>query len=178
MSRYEKIIDEICIMILMRKEYIVVRIDAAPDNSPQVLVSLADPKDVRGREHQAPSMPMFGGFGSMDDLMKNLNKIIASQMMSGFTTTLKLSIKEYEDSGIKVGDKIYLDIIKPELIESNELRLSPEQMQSYEEVMSILADLGIKPSEWASKRNDILDMINKGVPAKEIADTIARSLKR
>lgn len=162
---------------MMRKEYIVVRIDAAPDNSPQVLVSLADPKDMRGRD-QPPVMPMFGGFGSMDDLMKNLNKIIASQMMSGFTTTLKLSIKEYEDSGIKVGDKIYLDIIKPELIESNELRLSPEQMQKYEEVMSILADLGIKPSEWASKRNDILAMINKGVPAKEIADTIARSLKR
>ncbi len=161
----------------MRKEYIVVRIDAAPDGSPQVLVSLADPKDVRDKS-QPSSMPMFGTFGSMDDLMKNLNKIIASQMMSSFTTTLKLSIKEYEESGIKVGDKIYLDIIKPDLIQSNELVLSPEQMQKYEQVMSILADYGIKPSEWSSKRDEILAMINKGVPPKEIADTIVRRLKK
>ncbi|MEM3002999.1 MAG: hypothetical protein QXK74_03755 [Candidatus Nitrosocaldaceae archaeon] len=158
----------------MRKEYIVIRIDAAPDNSPQVLVSLAEPKDVR--EKQPTTIPMFGGFGSMDDLMKNLNKIITSQMMSSFTTTLKLSIKEYEDSGIKVGDKIYLDIIKPDIL-SNEIILNAEQMQKYEEVMSILTDLGVKPNEWASKRNDIVEMINRGLSAKEIADAIAKSLK-
>ncbi len=124
-----------------------------------------------------PAVPIFGSFGSIDDFMKNFSKIIASQMMSGFTTTLKLSIKEYEDSGIRVGDKIYLDIIKPDILgQTNELLLSPEQMQKYEEVLSILADAGIKPSEWSSKRNDILSMINKGMSAKEIADIIIKSL--
>ena len=41
-------------------------------------------------------------------------KQFAGQMMGGFTTTVKMSIKEYEDSGIKIGDKIYIDITKPE----------------------------------------------------------------
>lgn len=97
----------------MRKEFVVVRIDSAPDGSPQVLISLADPKDVRDRGQGQFGNPM-GGFGSMEDMMKNINKMFAGQMMGNFTTTLKLSIKEYQDSGIKIGDKIYIDISKPE----------------------------------------------------------------
>jgi len=46
--------------------------------------------------------------------MKNMNKMFAGQMMGSFTTTLKMSIKEYQDSGINIGDKIYIDITKPE----------------------------------------------------------------
>jgi len=110
--------------------------------------------------------------------MKNINKVFASQMMGSFTTTLKLSIKEYEDSGIKVGDKIYIDVIKPEQERvSNELVLSPDQMQKYENVVSMLSDAGVGPSEWSSMRNEILSMINKGVPAKEITDTVIRNVK-
>jgi len=163
----------------MRKEYIVVRIDAAPDGSPQVLVSLSDPKDVRERGQASFGGPQtMGAFGSMEDLMKNINKIFASQLMGGFTTTLKLSIKEYEDSGIKVGDKIYIDVIKPDALSApSELVLSPDQMQKYEIVVGMLSDAGIGPSEWSAKRNEILAMINKGVPAKEIVDTIIRNLK-
>ncbi|MEM2759782.1 MAG: hypothetical protein QXU32_05850 [Nitrososphaerales archaeon] len=163
----------------MRKEYIVVRIDAAPDGSPQVLVSLSDPKDVRDRGQGSFGGPQaISSFGSMEDLMKNINKIFASQLMGSFTTTLKLSIKEYEDSGIKVGDKIYLDIIKPEGERvTNELVLSPDQMQKYENVVAVLSDAGIGPSEWSSLRNEILSMINKGVPPREIADTVIRKIK-
>ena len=99
----------------MRKEFVVVRIDTAPDGSPQVLVSLADPKDAMDRsQRQFGGSESMGGFGSMDDLMKNMNKIFGGQMMVGFTTTVKMSIREYEDSGIKIGDKIYIDITKPE----------------------------------------------------------------
>ena len=163
----------------MRKEYVVVRIDAAPDGTPQVLVSLSDPKDVRDRgQGQFGGSQMMGAFGSMEDLMKNVNKIFTSQLMGGFTTTLKFTIKEYEDSGIKVGDKIYLDIIKPDAFAtSNEVVLSPDHMQKYETVVSMLSDAGIGPSEWSSRRNEILAMINKGVPPKEIADTVIRNLK-
>ncbi|MFQ5920850.1 MAG: hypothetical protein ACE5JV_02410 [Nitrososphaerales archaeon] len=167
----------------MRKEYVIVRIDAAPDGSPQVLVSLSDPKDVRerGQAGGGPfggAPPVVGGMGSMEDMMKNINKIFASQMMGSFTTTIKLSIKEYEDSGLKVGDKIHLDIIKPDAISaSNELLLSADQMQKYEAVVGILSDAGIGPSEWSQRRNEILAMINKGVPPKEIADTIIRNLR-
>ena len=83
----------------MRKEFVVVSIDAAPDGSPQVLVSLADPKDVRDRgQGQFGGPQMMGSFGSMEDLMRNINKVFAGQTVGSFTTTLKLSIKEYEDS--------------------------------------------------------------------------------
>ena len=99
----------------MRKEFVVVRIDTAPDGSPQVLVSLADPRDTMDRsQSQFGGSQFTGGFGSMDDLMRNMNKIFAGQMMGSFTTTIKMSIKEYEDYGIKIGDKIYIDITKPE----------------------------------------------------------------
>lgn len=98
----------------MRKEYVVVRIDAAPDGSPQVLVSLSDPKDVRERGQGQFNSPQMMGAGSMEDLMRNINKMFSNQMMGSFTTTLKFSIKEYEESGIKVGDKIYIDVTKPD----------------------------------------------------------------
>ena len=165
--------------LAMRKEYVAVRIDAAPDGTPQVLVSLSDPKDVRDRgQGQFGGPQMMGAFGSMEDMMKNINKIFTSQLMGGFTTTLKLTIKEYEDSGIKVGDKIYLDIIKPDAYAtSSEVVLSPDHMQKYETVVSMLSDAGIGPSEWSSRRNEILAMINKGVPPKEIADTVIRNVK-
>ena len=163
----------------MRKEYVVVRIDAAPDGSPHVLVALSDPKDVKDRGQGRSGGPqMMGNFGSMEDMMKNINKIFTSQMMGGFTTTLKLNIKEYDNSGIKVGDKIYLDMIKPESeIISNELILSPDQMQKYVSVISMLSDVGIGPSEWSFMRNEILIMINNGVPLNEIADTVQRKIK-
>ncbi len=163
----------------MRKEYVVVRIDAAPDGSPQVMIALAEPKDVKGRgQGQFGGPQMMGSFGSMEDMMKNINKIFTNQVMGGFTTTLKFSIKEYDDSGIRVGDKIYLDVIKPtgERM-SNELVLSPDQMQKYEGIVSVLSDLGIGPSEWSSMRDEILSMINKGVPVQEIADTVKRKIR-
>ncbi|MCS6767896.1 MAG: hypothetical protein RMJ59_01685 [Candidatus Nitrosocaldus sp.] len=157
----------------MRKEYIVVRIDAAPDGSPYVFVSLAEPRDIKEKGQSPVGMQVVSNFTSFEDLMKNLNRMIASQLMGGFTTTLKLSIREYEESGIKVGDKIYLDIIKPEIMAGNELLLSQEQMQKYEMVLSILSERGIGPSVWATRRHEILAMINKGLSAQEIADAIS-----
>lgn len=99
----------------MRKEYIVVRIDAAPDGSPYIFVSLIEPKDMKEKPQNPFGVQVISNFTSLEDLMKNINRMIASQMVGGFTTTLKLSMKEYEESGIKVGDKIYLDIIKPDI---------------------------------------------------------------
>ncbi|MEM1941652.1 MAG: hypothetical protein QW572_00775 [Candidatus Nitrosocaldus sp.] len=160
----------------MRKEYIVVRIDAAPDGSPYIFVSLAEPRDIKEKGQSPFGVQVVSNFTSFEDLMKNLNKMITSQLMGGFTTTLKLSIREYEESGIKVGDKIYLDIIKPDIIAGNELLLSQEQMQKYEMVLSILSERGIGPSVWATRRNEILTMINKGLSAEEIANTIIKEI--
>ena len=63
---------------IMKKEYIVTRIDASPDGSPYVIISLSTSKDFK--EQTTPASP-FGaggvmGFTNMDDMVKNLNKML------------------------------------------------------------------------------------------------------
>ena len=99
------------------------RIDAAPDGSPYVLVSLSLAKDMK--EGSQPSSQLGSnvmGFSNMDDMMKNLNKMIAGGgmgMMGGGapgTTSLKLDMHEYKQLGLSVGDKVNLDISKVEAL--------------------------------------------------------------
>jgi len=102
----------------MKKEYIVVRIEGAPDGSPYVIVSLSSSKDFR--EQQGPPMSPFGaggvmGFTSMDDMMKNLNKMLAGGFgQSGGITSIKLDMHEYKELNLAVGDKVYLELTKAE----------------------------------------------------------------
>ena len=62
------------------------------------------------------------GFSNMDDMMKNLNKMIAGGgmgMMGGGapgTTSIKLDMHEYKQLGLSVGDKVNLDISKAEAL--------------------------------------------------------------
>lgn len=104
----------------MRREFIVARIEASQDGSPYVYVTFNDPKEYKPDK---PSMNPFGQgtatFSSMDDLMKNMPKIMASfpGIGGGMTTespTIKLSMREYQDMGIKVGDKVHIEIQKTE----------------------------------------------------------------
>jgi hypothetical protein len=101
----------------MKKEYIVVRIDASPDGSPYVIVSLSTSKDFR--EQSTPMSP-FGaggvmGFTNMDDMMKNLNKMLSGGMgQAGSTTSIKLDMHEYKELNLAVGDKVYLEMSKAE----------------------------------------------------------------
>ena len=102
----------------MRKEYVVMRIDAAPDGSPYVVVSLSLAKDMKEGNH--PPSP-FGsnvmGFTNMDDMMKNLNKMMAGGMggMGGpGNTSIKLEMHEYKELNLSVGDKVFLDMSKAE----------------------------------------------------------------
>lgn len=104
----------------MKKEYVVVRIDAAPDAAPYVLVSLQPTKDFK--ESQGfPQSPYGGsgvmGFTNMDDMMKSLNKMLGGGggfgMPTGLTS-MKLDMREYKELGLAVGDKVYLEISKAE----------------------------------------------------------------
>ncbi|MEM3737028.1 MAG: hypothetical protein QXJ75_02910 [Candidatus Bathyarchaeia archaeon] len=99
----------------MKKEYVVTEITAAPDGAPYVLVSLREPGDMRDRQY-----PAFGTqvstFRSMDELIRNLGRVLSTQMMSGFATIIKLGLSEYEKLDIKVGDRVALDINKVELV--------------------------------------------------------------
>lgn len=101
----------------MKKEFIVTRIDASPDGAPYVIISLSTSKDFR---EQSNPMSPFGsggvmGFTNMDDMVKNLNKMLSGGMgQPGNVTSIKLDIHEYKELNLAVGDKVHLDITKPE----------------------------------------------------------------
>lgn len=103
----------------MKKEFVVRSIDAAPDGAPYVVISLSSVKDLK--EGTTPT-PQFGGpkvmgFTSVNDMMKDLNKMFAGMgglgMQSG-VTQLKLEMHEYKEMGLSVGDKVYLELTKEE----------------------------------------------------------------
>ena len=101
----------------MRKEYVVVRIDAAPDAAPYVVVSLSSKKDMQ--EKDGPLSSPFGkanvmGFSNMNDMAKELNKMMTGGGMMGNTTTIKLDMLEYKNLGLSVGDKVFLELSKAE----------------------------------------------------------------
>ena len=103
----------------MRKEYVVVRVDAAPDASPYVTVSLSSKKDAK-EQNGSLSSP-FGksnvmGFSNMNDMAKELNKMMSGGglgIMSN-TTSIKLDMIEYKKLGLSEGDKVFLDLTKAE----------------------------------------------------------------
>ncbi len=104
----------------MKKEYVVVRIDAAPDGAPYVILSLSLTKDFK--ESQSFPQSPFGtgvmGFSNMDEMMKGLNKMLSGGLygMPGGVTSIKLDMREYKELGVSVGDKVYLDISKAETL--------------------------------------------------------------
>ena len=78
----------------------------------QMIISLAQ------KSQQNPFGPNMMAFTSPEDLMKNLPKAMSniSRAMGGGaltdSPTFKISMREYEDLGIKVGDKIIIEIKK------------------------------------------------------------------
>jgi hypothetical protein len=109
----------------MKKEFIVSKIDTFQDDSPYVYVVLTD---TRGnftptrRQQGFPENP-FGvasiPITSLDDL-KNLPKKISDALEGAFgesrnnvspeSTTFKMNTREYEKLGIKIGDRITIEI--------------------------------------------------------------------
>ena len=73
---------------------------------------------VLEKENNSSKSP-FGGMGmnftSPEDLMKNLPKMFGSGgggVDLGESPIFKLSIREYEESGLRVGDKVTIEIKK------------------------------------------------------------------
>jgi len=57
------------------------------------------------------------GFSNMNDMMKDLNKMMGGMGgmgAQGSVTQLKLEMHEYKDMGLSVGDKVFLDMTKAE----------------------------------------------------------------
>jgi hypothetical protein len=98
----------------MKKEFIVSKIEASQDGSHYILVVFTDPN--------VPKSTGGGGSGevvpftSPEDLMKNLPKLMSNMFGKGAgggdSPTFKITMKEYEDMAIKVGDKVMMEIKK------------------------------------------------------------------
>jgi len=100
----------------MKKEYIVRSIDASPDGAPYVVVSLSSSKEVKeGMQPQSPFGQKVMGFTNMNDMMKDLNKMLGGMGgMPGGVTAIKLEMHEYKQMNLSVGDKVFLEITKAE----------------------------------------------------------------
>nr|WP_255430833.1 hypothetical protein [Candidatus Nitrosopumilus sp. SW] len=114
-------LDGASVTLDMKKEYVVRSIDAAPDGAPYVIVSLSSVKDLKeGTQNpQSPfGSPKVMGFSNMNDMMKDLNKMLSGMGggmgMQGGITQLKLEMHEYKDMGLSVGDKVFLELSKAE----------------------------------------------------------------
>ena len=104
----------VCIITLyMRKEFVVKRIDAPPDGSTYVIISLTSAKDfLEGTKTQSqfdPSKMMNPN--NMEDMMKDLNKMLSGTGgILGGDTSLKLDMREYKEMNLSIGDRVYLEL--------------------------------------------------------------------
>jgi hypothetical protein len=97
----------------MMKDFIVSKIEAPQDGSHYVLVAFTDPNaKSTGGGGSGEAVP----FTSPEDLMKNLPKVTSNMFgkgaSGGDSPTFKITMKEYEDMAIKVGDKVRIEINK------------------------------------------------------------------
>ena len=86
-------------------------------------VGFSDPSDYKpgSDKQQNPFGSNMMAFTSPEDLMKNLPKAIGniSRMMGGGNAgmieepSFKISMKDYEDMAIKVGDEVTIELKKP-----------------------------------------------------------------
>ena len=108
----------------LKKDFIVSKIESPQDGSQYVFITFTDPYEAKspGSESSYPQSP-FGKSGealpftSPEDIMKNLPKVMSNMLdaggrMSGDSPTFKITMKEYEDMPIKVGDKVGIEINK------------------------------------------------------------------
>ncbi len=108
----------------MKIDYVVSRIEVSQDGSPYVYVTYSNPNEFNAGADRSPPFNPFGpnmmAFTSPEDLMNNLPKAMSNigKAMGGgggFPTdspTFKVSMREYEDMAIKVGDKMTIEIKK------------------------------------------------------------------
>ena len=104
----------------MKKDFIVSKIEAPQDGSQYVFISFTDPNEPKSSGGAGSPFGKSGEaipFTSPEDLMKNLPRVMSNMLgadggMYGNSPTFKITMKEYEDMAIKVGDKVVIEINK------------------------------------------------------------------
>ena len=97
----------------MKKDFTVSKIEAQEDGSSYVFVTFTDRNEPRSAGNGGEATP----FTSPEDLMKNLPKVMSNMYdagggMPGKSPTFKITMKEYEDMAIKVGDNVGIEVKK------------------------------------------------------------------
>ncbi|MFZ0698322.1 MAG: hypothetical protein WAM88_14410 [Nitrososphaeraceae archaeon] len=97
----------------MKKDFIVSKIESSEDGSPYVFVTFTDRNEPRSAGNGGEAIP----FTSPEDLMKNLPKVMSNMYdagggMPGKSPIFKITMKEYEDMAIMVGDRVGMVINK------------------------------------------------------------------
>ena len=101
----------------MKKDFIISKIEAPKDGSHNVLVAFTDLNALKstGGGGNGEAVP----FTSPEDLMKNLPKAMSNIFGTGAgggihedSPTFKITMKEYEEMAIRVGDKVGIEINK------------------------------------------------------------------
>ena len=104
----------------MKKDFTVSKIEASQDGSQYVFIASTDPNEPKS---SGGAGSPFGKSGeaipitSPEDIMKNLPKVMSNMLgagggIHGNSPTFKITMKEYEDMAIKVGDKVTIEINK------------------------------------------------------------------
>jgi hypothetical protein len=106
----------------MKKDFIVAKVEASTDGSPYIYVTFKDQNEYykSGDNKSNPFGPNVMAFTSPEDLMKNLPKAMSNitNMFGGGagafsdSPTFKVTMKEYDDLKIKVGDKVIIEVQK------------------------------------------------------------------
>ena len=104
----------------MKKDFIVSKIEAPQDGSQYVFIAFTDPNEPKSSGGAGSPFGKSGEaipFTSPEDLMKNLPKVMSNMLGAGGgihrnSPTFEITMKEYEDMAIKVGDKVVIEINK------------------------------------------------------------------
>lgn len=107
----------------MRKEYVITEIAIAPDGSPYVFVSMVESKDLQKGQQASYPPSSIGGVhvlgpisSNPESISKDIQKALSGMFGGGGpgsqATVIKLGIREYDDSGLKVGDKVTVEITR------------------------------------------------------------------
>jgi hypothetical protein len=98
----------------MKKDFIVSKIESLQDGSHYVFIGFTDPTEPKSSGGAGSPFGKSGEaipFTSPEDLMKNLPKVMSNMLgagggMPGNSPTFKITMIEYEDMAIKVGDRL------------------------------------------------------------------------
>jgi hypothetical protein len=104
----------------MKKNFVVSKIEASQDGSQSIFIAFTDPNEPNSSGGAGSPFGKSGEaipFTSPEDIMKNLPKVMSNMLgagggMHGNSPTFKITIKEYEDMAIKVGDRVKMEIKK------------------------------------------------------------------